>query len=60
MRLLLIYGIAVLVFWPQKRLETGKGVGDGIKGFSKWRRMSAMSPPTTSRSFLDAAGMRRP
>jgi len=33
MHLLLILGIAVLVFGPKKLPELGKGIGDGIRSF---------------------------
>jgi sec-independent protein translocase protein TatA len=33
MHLLVIFGIAVLVFGPKKLPELGKGVGEGIRGF---------------------------
>ena len=33
MHLLVILGIAVLVFGPRKLPELGKGLGDGIRGF---------------------------
>lgn len=33
MHLLIIAGIAVLVFGPKKLPELGKGLGDGIRGF---------------------------
>lgn len=33
MHLLLILGIAVLVFGPRKLPELGKGLGEGIRGF---------------------------
>jgi len=33
MHLLVIVGIALLVFGPKKLPELGKGVGDGIRGF---------------------------
>jgi sec-independent protein translocase protein TatA len=33
MHLLVILGIAVLVFEPRKLPELGKGLGDGIRGF---------------------------
>jgi sec-independent protein translocase protein TatA len=32
MHLLLIFGIALLVFGPKKLPELGKGIGDGIRG----------------------------
>jgi sec-independent protein translocase protein TatA len=33
MHLLLVFGIALLVFGPKKLPELGKGIGDGIRGF---------------------------
>jgi sec-independent protein translocase protein TatA len=33
MHLLVIFGIAVLVFGPKKIPELGKGLGEGIRGF---------------------------
>jgi sec-independent protein translocase protein TatA len=31
--LIVIFGIALLVFGPKKLPELGKGIGDGIRGF---------------------------
>jgi sec-independent protein translocase protein TatA len=33
MHLLVVFGIALLVFGPKKLPELGKGIGDGIRGF---------------------------
>lgn len=33
MHLLLIFGIALLVFGPKKLPDLGKGLGEGIRGF---------------------------
>jgi sec-independent protein translocase protein TatA len=33
MHLLIIFGIALLVFGPKKLPELGKGIGEGIRGF---------------------------
>ena len=33
MHLLVIFGIALLMFGPKKLPELGKGIGDGIRGF---------------------------
>jgi sec-independent protein translocase protein TatA len=33
MHLVVIFGIALLVFGPKKLAELGKGLGDGIRGF---------------------------
>jgi sec-independent protein translocase protein TatA len=35
MHLLLLAGIALLVFGPKKLPELGKGLGDGIRGFKQ-------------------------
>jgi len=40
MHLLVIFGIALLVFGPKKLPELGKGIGEGIRGFK-----SAMKVP---------------
>ena len=41
--LLIIFGIALLVFGPKKLPELGKGIGDGIRGFK-----TAMKEPEPS------------
>ena len=33
MHLLVIFGIALLVFGPKKLPELGKGIGEGMRGF---------------------------
>jgi TatA/E family protein of Tat protein translocase len=33
MHLLIIFGVALLVFGPKKLPELGKGIGEGIRGF---------------------------
>ena len=43
MHLLIIAGIALLVFGPKKLPELGKGLGDGIRGFKS--AMSADDKP---------------
>jgi sec-independent protein translocase protein TatA len=45
MHLLVIFGIALLVFGPKKLPELGKGIGEGIRGFK-----SAMKEQETSDS----------
>ena len=40
MHLLVIFGIALLVFGPKKLPELGKGIGEGTRGFK-----SAMTDP---------------
>jgi sec-independent protein translocase protein TatA len=43
MHVLLIAGIALLLFGPKKLPELGKGIGEGIRGFK-----SAMKDPGTT------------
>jgi sec-independent protein translocase protein TatA len=50
--LLVILGIALLVFGPKKLPELGKGIGEGIRGFKSAikaeedKSATAMSPAT--------------
>ena len=46
MHLLIIAGIALLIFGPKKLPELGKGLGDGIRGFKA--AMSGDEKPTDS------------
>jgi sec-independent protein translocase protein TatA len=46
MHLLVIIGIALLVFGPKKLPELGKGLGDGIRGFKS--AMSGTDKPVDS------------
>lgn len=46
MHLLIIAGIALLVFGPKKLPELGKGLGDGIRGFKA--AISGDQKPTDS------------
>lgn len=41
MHLLIIFGIALLVFGPKKLPELGKGIGDGIRGFKSAMNMTS-------------------
>jgi len=50
MHLLVIVGIALLVFGPKKLPELGKGIGEGIRGFKqpltmKRSRTAQQHPP---------------
>jgi sec-independent protein translocase protein TatA len=52
--LLVIFGIALLVFGPRKLPELGKGIGEGIRGFKSAIKAednapTAISPATDSR-----------
>jgi len=44
MHLLVIFGIALLVFGPKKLPELGKGIGDGIRGFKSAMKEREHSP----------------
>jgi sec-independent protein translocase protein TatA len=44
MHLLVIFGIALLVFGPKKLPELGKGIGDGIRGFKSAMKGAEESP----------------
>ena len=35
LHLVVIFGIALLVFGPKKLPELGKGIGEGIRGFKR-------------------------
>jgi len=48
MHLLVIFGIALLVFGPKKLPELGKGIGESIKGFK-----SAMKQQDEEKTTLE-------
>jgi sec-independent protein translocase protein TatA len=48
MHLLVIFGIALLVFGPKKLPELGKGIGEGIRGFKSAMKADEESRPTLS------------
>jgi len=50
MHLLIIFGIALLVFGPKKLPELGKGIGDGIRGFKSAMKDNDDSPQKTTAS----------
>lgn len=41
MHLLVIFGIAVLVFGPKKLPELGKGLGDGLRSFKSAMKLDS-------------------
>jgi len=54
MHLLIIFGIALLVFGPKKLPELGKGIGDGIRGFkSAMKAEQEESKPATEVAARD-------
>ena len=46
--LLLILGIALLIFGPKKLGELGKGLGEGIRNFRAGMNEQQSTPTTTS------------
>ena len=46
MHLLVIFGIALLVFGPKKLPELGKGIGEGLRGFKTAIKGEEVSPPS--------------
>ncbi len=54
--LLVIFGIALLIFGPKKIGELGKGLGDGIRHFKNAMREPASEPaaPTPSANQTSA------
>ncbi len=46
MHLLVIFGIALLIFGPKKLPELGKGLGESIKGFkTAMKEITENQPP---------------
>jgi sec-independent protein translocase protein TatA len=52
--LLVIFGIALLVFGPKKLPELGKGIGEGIRGFKAAIKEHEGTPDTTSMADHDS------
>ena len=48
MHLLVIFGIALLVFGPKKLPELGKGIGEGIRGFKSAMKTDKERPSVTA------------
>ena len=48
MHLLVIFGIALLVFGPKKLPELGKGIGEGIRGFKSAMQTDEEKPGSTT------------
>ena len=48
MHLLVIFGIALLVFGPKKLPELGKGIGEGLRGFKSAMKADEEKPPATT------------
>jgi sec-independent protein translocase protein TatA len=48
MHLLVIFGIALLVFGPKQLPELGKGIGEGIRGFKSAMKADEKSDETAN------------
>ena len=48
--LLMIFGIALLVFGPKKLPELGKGIGEGLRGFKSAMKGEDSTPAPTAAS----------
>ena len=56
MHLLVILGLALLVFGPRKLPELGKGLGESIRGFKSAMRAEEEKPaPSLASSTSDSA-----
>jgi sec-independent protein translocase protein TatA len=51
MHLMIIAGIALLIFGPKKLPELGKGMGEGIRGFKAAMQGKEETPVTTEPSL---------
>jgi sec-independent protein translocase protein TatA len=52
--LLMIFGIALLVFGPKKLPELGKGIGEGLRGFKSAMKGEEALPTTVASSTVEA------
>ena len=48
MHLLVIFGIALLIFGPKKLPELGKGIGEGIRGFKSAMKVEEQKTATAT------------
>jgi sec-independent protein translocase protein TatA len=53
MHLLVIFGIALLVFGPKKLPELGKGIGEGIRGFKAAMKAEEETPTSATTSVAN-------
>ncbi len=57
MHLLVIFGIALLVFGPKKLPELGKGIGEGIRGFKAAMKTDEEKPVSTTTTIANDQGL---
>ena len=53
MHLLVIFGIALLVFGPKKLPELGKGIGEGIRGFKSAIKAEEEKPAAAATTTIN-------
>jgi sec-independent protein translocase protein TatA len=53
MHLLVIFGIALLVFGPKKLPELGKGIGERIRGFKSAMKDEEEKPVSTTATIAN-------
>jgi sec-independent protein translocase protein TatA len=56
MHLLVVFGIALLVFGPKKLPELGKGIGEGIRGFKSAIKAEEEKPANTTTTVVNKQG----
>jgi len=57
MHLLIIFGIALLVFGPKKLPELGKGIGESIRGFKSAMKADEEKPVSTTTTIANDQGL---
>jgi sec-independent protein translocase protein TatA len=57
MHLLVIFGVALLVFGPKKLPELGKGIGEGIRGFKAAMKTDEEKPASTTAAVADVPSL---
>jgi sec-independent protein translocase protein TatA len=57
MHLLVIFGIALLVFGPKKLPELGKGIGEGIRGFKSAMKAEEEKLVSTATTLANDQGL---
>ena len=58
MHLLVIFGIALLVFGPRRLPELGRGLGQAIQGFKSSLNGCEATPPAAAAEDVDPSGSR--
>jgi sec-independent protein translocase protein TatA len=54
--LLVVFGIALLVFGPKKLPELGKGIGEGIRGFKAAMKPEEVTPASSTIALASDPG----